>query len=61
METCVVESQKMYLSTPKSVTYRKHVLRDKEPGEFVSCIAPKRQSFVELRESFLFFSKLGCE
>lgn len=36
METCVVESQKMYLSTPKSVTYRKHVLRDTTPGEFVS-------------------------
>lgn len=36
METCVVESQKMYLSTPKSVTYRKHVLRETTPGEFVS-------------------------
>lgn len=36
METCVVESQKMYLLTPKSVTYRKHVLHETEPGEFVS-------------------------
>lgn len=39
METCVVESQKMYLSTPKSVTYRKHVLRDTQPGEFVCNIS----------------------
>lgn len=38
METCVVESQKMYLSTPKSVTYRQHVLREQEPGEFVGFI-----------------------
>lgn len=27
MESCVVASQKMYLSTPKSVTHRKHVIR----------------------------------
>lgn len=36
IETCVVESQKMYLSTPQSVTFRKHVLREVEPNEFVS-------------------------
>lgn len=36
METCVIESQKMYSTTPKSVTYRKHVLHEEEPGEFVS-------------------------
>lgn len=35
METCVVESQKMYQSTPKSVAWRKHVQRDTELGEFV--------------------------
>lgn len=35
IETCVVESQKMYLSTPKSITYRKHVLRETELDEFV--------------------------
>lgn len=35
IETCVVESQKMYLSTPKSITFRKHVLREKELDEFV--------------------------
>lgn len=35
METCVIKSQKMYLSTPKSVTYRKNVLHETEPGEFV--------------------------
>lgn len=38
METCVVESQKMYQSTPKSVAWRKHVQRDTEPGEFVRSI-----------------------
>lgn len=38
METCVIESQKMYLSTPKSISYRKHVIHDKEPGEFVSVV-----------------------
>lgn len=36
METCVIESQKMYTTTPKSVTYRKHVLHEVEPDEFVS-------------------------
>lgn len=36
METCVVESLKMYLSTPKSVTHRKNVLNQNEPSEFVS-------------------------
>jgi TBC domain-containing protein kinase-like protein len=30
METCVNESQKMYEKTPKSVTFRKHVLRTEE-------------------------------
>ncbi|KAG4070178.1 hypothetical protein HA402_003868 [Bradysia odoriphaga] len=34
METCVIESQKMYSTTPKSVTYRKHVLHEVEPDEF---------------------------
>lgn len=38
MENCVVESQKMYESTPKSVSHRFHVLRDQEPGPFVSYI-----------------------
>lgn len=36
MENCVVESQKMYESTPKSVAHRFHVIRDKELGLFVS-------------------------
>lgn len=36
MENCVVESQKMYESTPKSVAHRHHVLRDRELGQFVS-------------------------
>lgn len=36
METCVIESQKMYSTTPKSVAYRKHVLHEVEPDEFVS-------------------------
>lgn len=49
METCVVESQKMYLSTPKSVTYRKHVLRETTPGEFVS--GYQNVSFVNLNFS----------
>lgn len=40
METCVVESHKMYLTTPKSVTFRKHVLHEIEPGEFVSIRHP---------------------
>lgn len=35
METSLIKSQKMYLTTPKSVTYRKHVLRECEPSEFV--------------------------
>lgn len=35
METCVIASHKMYLSTPKSITYRKHVLHEREPDEFV--------------------------
>lgn len=35
METCVIESQKMYTTTPKSVAYRKHVLHEVEPDEFV--------------------------
>lgn len=38
METCVIESEKMYQSTPKSITYRKHCLHEKEPDEFVSII-----------------------
>lgn len=28
MESCVVESQKMYLSTPHSVSHRKHIIRE---------------------------------
>lgn len=40
MEHCVVESQKMYQSTPKSVAWRKHVQRDIEPNEFVSLLIP---------------------
>ncbi|XP_030379120.1 TBC domain-containing protein kinase-like protein [Scaptodrosophila lebanonensis] len=31
METCVIESQKMYESTPKSITHRKHALRQQPP------------------------------
>lgn len=27
METCVIESQRMYLCTPKSISFRKYVLR----------------------------------
>lgn len=34
METCVIESQKMYISTPKSITWRKHVVHDKNQNEF---------------------------
>lgn len=34
MDTCVVESQKMYLSTPKSICYRKYVIHPEELGEF---------------------------
>lgn len=36
METCVIDSQEMYVSTPKSICYRKHVIHETEPGEFVS-------------------------
>lgn len=40
METCVLASQQMYLSSPKSISYRKHVQQDtdqaKRPDEFVS-------------------------
>lgn len=35
MENCVVESQKMYETTPKSVSHRQHVLREDEPHDFV--------------------------
>lgn len=35
METCVIEPQEMYLSTPKSISYRKHILHEVEPGTFV--------------------------
>lgn len=34
METCVASTQRMYTGTPPSVAYRKHVLHDREPGEF---------------------------
>ncbi|XP_031638204.1 TBC domain-containing protein kinase-like protein isoform X2 [Contarinia nasturtii] len=36
METCVIESRKMYLSTPKSITFRKYAkqLNNNEPDEF---------------------------
>lgn len=30
MESCVIEAQKMYLSTPKSICHRKYVARDPE-------------------------------
>lgn len=36
METCVVDSLKMYLSTPKSVTFRTNVLHQNKSSEFVS-------------------------
>lgn len=36
METCVNDSQEMYEKTPKSVCYRKHLLRTDEPEIFVS-------------------------
>ncbi|XP_055709759.1 TBC domain-containing protein kinase-like protein [Phlebotomus papatasi] len=34
METCVIDSQKLYTSTPKSLAYRKHVLHEQEPSQF---------------------------
>ncbi|XP_055913652.1 TBC domain-containing protein kinase-like protein [Eupeodes corollae] len=34
MENCVVESQKMYETTPKSVTHRQHVIREGKLHEF---------------------------
>ncbi|XP_013107196.1 TBC domain-containing protein kinase-like protein [Stomoxys calcitrans] len=34
MENCVVESQKMYDSTPKSISHRFHVVREHELGPF---------------------------
>ncbi|GAB0099395.1 TBC domain-containing protein kinase-like protein [Sergentomyia squamirostris] len=34
METCVIDSQKLYLCTPKSLTYRKYVSRERDPGQF---------------------------
>ncbi|XP_061390191.1 TBC domain-containing protein kinase-like protein [Musca vetustissima] len=34
MENCVVESQKMYECTPKSIAHRFHVVREKELGPF---------------------------
>uniref|UniRef100_A0A1B0GKB9 TBC domain-containing protein kinase-like protein n=2 Tax=Lutzomyia longipalpis TaxID=7200 RepID=A0A1B0GKB9_LUTLO len=34
METCVIDSQKLYMSTPKSLAYRKYVLHEKDPGQF---------------------------
>lgn len=49
MEICVVESQKMYKSTPKSVAWRKHVQRDTEPDEFVGTI-PHAQSSEKVSE-----------
>lgn len=43
METCVYDSQKMYEKTPKSISYRKYVLRSEEPeicvSKFIKCIA----------------------
>lgn len=35
MENCVVETQKMYQMTPKSISHRQHVRRDHALGEFV--------------------------
>ena len=37
MESCVIESQKMYELTPKSIAHRQHVLRQQELNAFVSC------------------------
>lgn len=35
IETCVIASQKMYLETPKSITYRKNVLHSGKASNFV--------------------------
>lgn len=43
MESCVIEAQKMYLSTPKSVSFRKHAPR-------VSPVTDLDIDVVELRE-----------
>lgn len=42
MENCVLESQKMYECTPKSVSHRLHVLREEPLTEFVRQILLKR-------------------
>ncbi|XP_055379530.1 TBC domain-containing protein kinase-like protein isoform X2 [Condylostylus longicornis] len=34
METCVIETQKMYIFTPKSISWRKHVINQNDPTEF---------------------------
>ena len=36
MESCVIESQKMYESTPKSIAHRQHVIKTKDLDAFVS-------------------------
>lgn len=36
IETCVIASQKMYLKTPKSITYRKNVMHNSKASSFVS-------------------------
>lgn len=51
METCVVESQKMYLSTPKSISYRNHVLREIELGKFVGIIFQSRSDLLFLNDN----------
>lgn len=35
MENCVIESQKMYECTPKSITHRQHALRTQAPHVLV--------------------------
>uniref|UniRef100_T1GJ66 Rab-GAP TBC domain-containing protein n=1 Tax=Megaselia scalaris TaxID=36166 RepID=T1GJ66_MEGSC len=34
MENCVLESQEMYETTPKSLSHREHILREEKPGEW---------------------------
>lgn len=40
METCVNASQRMYASTPKSISFRQHVRHSEEPGEFDIATVP---------------------
>lgn len=61
METCVVESHKMYLTTSKSITYRKHVLHENEPGEFVSqsCKIVTSKRFEDFISDLLLFQDIS--